>query len=60
VDLDYPSVSARIKAERFLRQLDRKAPWLHLSLGLGERTTHVGIGSPKGRREWHYAGWTRA
>jgi hypothetical protein len=59
-DLDYPSVGARAGAERYLRALGRRAPWLNLSLGLGANTTHVGIGSPRGHREWHYAGWTPA
>ena len=60
VDLDYSSASARARAERFLRKLDGQEPWLGLSLGLGPETTHVGIGSARGRREWHYAGWTPA
>lgn len=59
-DLDYPSVRARVAAERYLRSLERQEPWLNLSLGLGANTTHVGIGSPRGHREWHYAGWTPA
>jgi len=58
VDLDYASPASRAKAERFLRSIEAKDPWLNLSLGLGAQTTHVGIGSPKGHREWHYAGWT--
>ena len=58
LDLDYSSGAARATAERALRALDAEAPWLHLSLGLGPRTTHVGIGSLRGHREWHYAGWT--
>lgn len=57
VDLDYRSVASRRKAEARLRELDRTHPWLRLSLGLGAKTTHVGIDSPKGRREWHYGGW---
>jgi len=60
VDLDYASSAGRMRAERWLRTLDRSAKWLQLSLGLGDRTTHVGIGSAKGRREWHYAGWRPA
>jgi hypothetical protein len=60
VDLDYASRAGRMRAERWLRALDRNARWLQLSLGLGDRTTHVGIGSAKGRREWHYAGWRPA
>ena len=59
-DLDYRTTSERMRAELYLRQLDRRCPWLHLSLGLGPTTTHVGIGSPRGHREWHYAGWRPA
>lgn len=58
LDLDYSSAAARVRAEHALRALDAQAPWLHLSLGLGPRTTHVGIGSAKGHREWHYSGWS--
>lgn len=60
VDLDYQSVGDRMKAERFLRGLNSRFPWMRLSLGLGAETTHVGIDSPRGHREWHYAGWTPA
>jgi hypothetical protein len=60
VDLDYASVGGRMRAERWLRSLDRADSWLKLSLGLGATTTHVGIGSPRGRREWHYRGWRPA
>jgi hypothetical protein len=60
VDLDYDTVADRMRAERFLRMLDRKCPWMHLSLGLGALTTHIGIGSPRGHREWHYFGWQPA
>ena len=60
VDLDYPSVAARMAAEIYLRALNRAAPWMQLSLGLGPQTTHVGIDAPRGHREWHYAGWRPA
>jgi hypothetical protein len=60
LDIDYSSATARVKAERVLRSLNAQAPWLGLSLGLGPQTTHVGIGSPRGHREWHYSGWTPA
>ncbi len=60
VDLDYQSVSDRMRAERFLRGLSDRFPWMRISLGLGAETTHVGIDSPRGRREWHYAGWSPA
>lgn len=57
-DLDYATVAARRKAEAFLRTLEREKAWLQLSLGLGAQTTHIGIGSARGHREWHYAGWS--
>jgi hypothetical protein len=60
VDLDYQSVTDRMKAERFLRGLCGRFPWMRISLGLGAETTHVGINSPRGHREWHYPGWTPA
>jgi hypothetical protein len=60
VDLDYSTTSNRMQAELFLRALQKRCPWLQLSLGLGALTTHVGIGSPHGHREWHYAGWRPA
>lgn len=60
VDLDYQTDAGRKRAERLLRSLDRRMPELRLSMGLGGRTTHVGIGSPRGRREWHYSGWVPA
>ena len=59
-DVDYSSVGDRIHAEKTLRALGRRCPWMGLSLGLGAQTTHIGIGSPRGHREWHYAGWTRS
>ena len=60
VDLDYDNAGVRMKAEAFLRSLAAQNPWMQLSLGLGAETTHVGIGSPRGHREWHYAGWQPA
>lgn len=57
VDVDYRTASDGMCAEGFLRTLDRQFPWLRLSLGLGPQTTHIGLGSRRGHREWHYAGW---
>ena len=57
IDLDYRLVSQRMRAESFLRELDKRYAWMQLSLGLGALTTHIGMGSPRGHREWHYAGW---
>ena len=59
IDLDFLTRGARVRAETWLRSLDRAHAWLGMSLGLGDRTAHVGIGGAKGRREWHYAGWRR-
>ncbi len=54
VDLDYASASARELAEIYLRDLRVQEPWLELSLGLGNLSTHVGLFSPKRSRIWHY------
>ncbi len=59
LDLDYPNVLSRMQAELFLRQLNQRYPWMQLSFGFGATTTHVGLASPRGHREWHYAGWSR-
>jgi hypothetical protein len=59
IDLDFLTRGARVRAESWLRSLDRANSWLGMSLGLGDRTAHIGIGSPRGRREWHYGGWRR-
>lgn len=56
-DLDFASTIDRMKAELYLRALDKQFPWMHLSLGLGALSTHIGLGSPRGHREWHYAGY---
>ncbi len=57
LDLDYATVGSRMQAELYLRQLERKNPWMELSFGFGALSTHVGLASPRGHREWHYAGW---
>ena len=59
LDLDYGTSEARRRAERWLRSLVATDGWLQLSLGLGDRTTHIGILSPRGHREWHYASYPR-
>jgi hypothetical protein len=56
-DLDYASALDRMKAESFFRGVQKRFPWMQLSFGLGAQTTHIGLASPKGHREWHYAGW---
>jgi hypothetical protein len=40
--------------------VQKRFPWMQLSFGLGAQTTHIGLASPKGHREWHYAGWRPA
>lgn len=60
LDIDYGSATDRSKAELFLRALDKRCPWMQLSFGLGAQTTHIGLASPRGHREWHYAGWRPA
>jgi hypothetical protein len=58
VDLDYRSVASRRVAESHLRLLYEDEPWVVLSLGLGNRTTHVGMLSPRGQRVWTYPSYT--
>ncbi len=59
MDLDYLSSQGRRRAEQWLRSLAARHGWLQVSLGLGDRTTHIGILSPRGSREWHYASYRR-
>jgi hypothetical protein len=59
IDLDYLSSRSRRRAEQWLHSLARSQQWLQLSLGLGDRSTHIGILSPRGHREWHYASYLR-
>jgi len=59
LDLDYKSMDHRREAEEWLKELHRTDPWLRLSLGLGARTTHVGILSAKGARTWKYASYIK-
>jgi hypothetical protein len=54
VDLDYQSMQARCAAESMLKTYRATWPWLKMSLGLGYRTTHVGLMSPRGERWWPY------
>jgi hypothetical protein len=60
VDLDYATVASRMGAELFLRALDKANPWMQLSFGFGAQSTHIGLASPRGHREWHYAGYRPA
>jgi hypothetical protein len=54
LDLDYQTAADRRAAEAFLKQLAKDEPWLQVSMGLGNETTHVGLLSPIGHRVWKY------
>lgn len=54
VDLDYGTREGRRKAEKFLKDFREQNPWLGMSLGLGARTTHVGLLTKRGKRTWTY------
>ena len=54
IDIDYRSRRSAERARRWLEELRRKQPWLRLSVGSGPITTHVGIDSPLGSRQWTY------
>ena len=60
LDLDFASVTDRMKAETFFRSLEKRFPWMNLSFGFGAQSSHIGLASPRGHREWHYAGWRPA
>ncbi len=53
-DFDFSSTDDRRAAEQLVRELSRDHPGLEISLGLGGKTLHVGIMSPKGKRHWFY------
>lgn len=53
-DFDFSSVSHRRTAEQMIRNLAAENPELEVSLGMGARSLHVGILSPKGSRSWFY------
>lgn len=57
VDLDYRSAESRRTAEGILRRYYETESWLELSLGLGNRTTHVGMLSPQGSRDGTYSSY---
>ncbi|KAA3642024.1 MAG: hypothetical protein DWQ07_25860 [Chloroflexi bacterium] len=54
MDLDFGTSDDRRNAEAILKQLVADESWLQISLGLGDKTIHVGLLSPKGHRIWHY------
>lgn len=53
-DFDFKSLADRRIAEKAIRELHGNHPQLELSVGLGARTLHVGVMSPKGSRSWFY------
>lgn len=54
IDIDYRSTRSAERAQRWLDEQRRNSAWLRLSVGSGPRTTHVGIDSPLGSRQWTY------
>lgn len=53
-DFDFKTENHRRDAEQLIRDLSKNHPELKLSLGMGGRTLHVGVLSPKGHRSWFY------
>jgi hypothetical protein len=53
-DFDFQDVSDRRKAEGAMRAMSIQHPELKMSLGMGLRTLHVGVLSPRGHRHWFY------
>lgn len=53
-DLDFKTGDHRRVAEKFLKKIQSDRDDLQLSLGLGDKTIHLGAQSPKGRRTWKY------
>ncbi len=53
-DLDFKTIGDRRKAEGFLRGLMFARPDFNISMGIGSRTLHVGIHTPRGSRIWAY------
>lgn len=53
-DFDFRSQDDRRTAESLIRDRAGEIPDLEISLGMGARTLHVGVMSPKGTRHWFY------
>jgi len=53
-DCDFNSADLRRVAESELVKIQRQRADLKVSLGLGNRTIHIGALSPAGRRTWKY------
>ncbi|WP_372366053.1 D-Ala-D-Ala carboxypeptidase family metallohydrolase [Candidatus Uabimicrobium sp. HlEnr_7] len=58
VDLDFRSAKSRAKAQGYLCA-NYWSSDLQLSIGLGGVTIHLGILSPKGKRNWKYKSYTK-
>lgn len=56
-DFDFETVAARRKAEGIIRGFSIALPSLEWSIGMGFRTLHVGVLSPRGHRHWYYSGY---
>ena len=59
IDLDYQNRGDRRKAEKFLMNFRKQNPWIQMSLGLGARTTHIGLLTKRGERTWTYKSYER-
>ncbi len=53
-DFDFSSTEDRRTAEEVVRRRAMSDPVLELSMGMGGRSLHVGVMSPKGPRSWFY------
>lgn len=54
VDLGFKTARGRRRAERAVKRLRKRFPKLRISLGLGNKTIHVGALSGVGARTWEY------
>ena len=57
-DFDFNTQKHRRKAEKVIRDLSKNHPEMKLSMGMGGRSLHVGVLSPKGHRSWFYDSYT--
>lgn len=57
VDLDFASRRDRAIAEAYVMQWYR-VDFANMSLGVGGASIHLGLWSPKGKRDWRYASYS--
>lgn len=56
-DCDFQTSDHRRIAEKILEDLQDDRRDLQISLGLGDKTIHIGAMSPRGRRTWKYSSY---